>query len=156
MDFSTKQNLEWNMGGVNRNRAEKKRKRLKHSSLLLYFYFIALAPGLRSYSPSSIHWNCVQRFPLVSFVNMGPGSVYKKMAHMQNQSSVGLFPCSFKYCSIPSSPFLTLSLSGVLTAVTVKSNVAYAEDRLILPQVKRGGEENRRSVDPPATDYPPS
>lgn len=90
-------------------RQAKKKKRLKpwfslHQSLLLYFYFIALAPGLWSYSPRSIQWNCVQRIPLVSFVNMGPGSAYERMAHFQNLSNVGLSPCSFKYCSIPSSP----------------------------------------------------
>lgn len=99
MEFSTKQNLEWNMGGVNGDRVKKK----KDPSLLLYFYFIAPAPGLWSYSPRSIQWNCIQSIPLVSFVNMCPRSAYERMAHFQNLSS-----CSFKYCSILSSPCYSL------------------------------------------------
>lgn len=96
---------EWRQG------KKKKKNRFKpsfslHPSLLLYFYFRALASGLWSYSPGPIQGNCVRRIPLVSFVNMGPGSAYERMAHFQNLSNVGLPFCSFKYCSIPSSPLL--------------------------------------------------
>lgn len=102
---------EWRQG----EKKKRGRERLKpsfslHPSLFLYFYFIALAPGLWSHSSLSIQRNGVRRIPLVSFVNMGPGSVYERMAHFQNLSNAGLF-CSFKCCSIPSSPHYSLPRS---------------------------------------------
>lgn len=118
MEFSTKQNLEWNIGGVNGDRVRKKkreRERLQpsfslHPSLLLYFYFVALARSLQSYSPA---------FHSVTLCSENPTGQFCKYGSWQWVWKDGTFPAHIQWWPLSLAP--SLPLSGALTAAGVKS-----------------------------------
>lgn len=134
-------------------------------SLLLYFLHQLQACGPAVWVQS----NCVHGIPLVSFVNTGAGSAYERMALIQNSSNGGLSSCS---------PIPALALSPLTVPSSFggringgQSQEHWSPERVggggvtILSSQERGGmgvgggvsaRGNRRSVDPPATDYPPS
>lgn len=134
-------------------------------SLLLYFLHQLQACGPAVWVQS----NCVHGIPLVSFVNTGAGSAYERMALIQNSSNGGLSSCS----PIPALALSPLTVSSSFGGCINggQSQEHWSPERVggavwLFCRVKRGegwgwgggvsARGNRRSVDPPATDYPPS
>lgn len=157
------------------------RKEAETRALIPFFFFSSLHPSLLLYFLHQLQacgptvWvqsNCVHRIPLVSFVNMGAGSAYERMALIQNSSNGGLSSCS---------PIPALTLSPLTVSSSFRGCINGGQSQEHWSPYKRGGwcgwgdysvesregwdrgvegggsaRGNRRSVDPPATDYPPS
>lgn len=137
---------EWRQG------KKKRRDSSPHSLCTRFSYCISILshypPGLWSYSPCAIQWNCIQKIPLVSFVNMGLGN---KEWHIKNGTFSKRIQCRplLLLCTTLFHPIL----SPITLSLTPPYSVPGAESRALVDftgvvvrgayfatsQVKRGG-----------------